>query len=420
MSDAATDLISLLSDFEDLLGVCFLSAPFAEGLCGPGNLLAQILPALLNLPVGEPSSPLDSALSRFRENLARLGPTIRTNNQNNPELPWNHDDTLLDRWDGLHWLIRSRLPEDPASDTGVCLREAAASFDRVWRKANLGPDAASSVEDCSPAESVDPRLFATLREHLPPAWTPGWWMVWDVLCQWNKTAGPTAAETTPVLFAGMNQGRVMRLTVEALPGPTGLVTPCWWRLGLCAFDTRNPARALLAAVQRVIRGAAGGAQRRFRWYLDATTDDAWEFGLDGRSIEAPTAVATLAVLERCAELRQRPDGAGRSVPVLDRNAVVTGKVGNGGADPRDWRLEEVSQNTLAAKLAAAREHGLDVIGVPAGQRLDGFTLPPEAHSVATVSEAFELLQAVHRAFARYGEYVRSQFHYHEEETRAQP
>jgi hypothetical protein len=38
--------------------------------------------------------------------------------------------------------------------------------------------------------------------------------------------------------------------------------------------------------------------------------------------------------------------------------------------------------------------------------------------VGTVGEAYELLSASRRAFDRYGDYVRSQFQYHEEETPA--
>jgi hypothetical protein len=401
----------LVQQFEATVKGAHESGTFAGGLCGPKSLLAQVMGCLLAAPpeektVGKLLAALDELDGRIREK--RVPPV------------YLRDATLPGRWAGLSWLVRSYPTGRSSAAFGECLSQARAAFDRVWDDANLGADFQSpSLADPATALAADRGLFANVDGYLRP-WTPGSWAVWDALCPRNRTANPVAVETTPVLFAAGGQGLVLRLVVEALPGPPGLVTPDWWRLGLCAFDTRDPGRRLLPAVQRVIRlAAATAAGLRFRWHLDADQRDAWRVGLDGRSVEAAAAVATLAVLQQYAELRQQEDGSAKPEPVLDHQAVVTGVVGGGGpAVASDRPLEPVGKETLPAKLVAAGGHGLDVVGVPATQPMDGVTVPAgvRVEKLATVGEAFELLSAVSRALDRYGEYVRSQFKYHEEET----
>jgi hypothetical protein len=245
-------------------------------------------------------------------------------------------------------------------------------------------------------------------------------MVWDLLSQWNQTDKSVAIETTPVLFAGGHQGQVMRLVVETFPGPGGLVTPNWWMLGLCSLKTGNQDRFLPAAVQRVIRLAAARAPGfRFRWHLDADGRDPWMLGLDGCSIEAPAAVATLAVLEQFEECQQQP--AKKVKPILDPQSVVTGVVNEGSeANPLSWPITPVNQETLSPKLAAAVKYGLDLIGVPATQR-DGLQPPRtvRVEEVPTVGDALSLLRGVNRAFDRYRQYWRSKFKdLHEEISQA--
>jgi hypothetical protein len=413
MSDHPGNFSQLVDTFCRVVATAHESGTFAGGLCGPKCLLAQVLNAL-------PAGPPDGAAARhFQAALATLDTRIASGKV--PSV-YQQDATLPGRWAALSQLVRTRFMEKSSADFGTCLIKAKDAFDKVWKEAKLGADPdSSSVADCTKAKAVDKGLFSLANDYLQP-WTPGSWLAWDVLSQWNQTANPVAVETTPVLFAGGGQGQVMRLVVEALPGPPGLVTPNWWCLGLCAFDTGNAGRLLLPAVQRLIRQAAATAPGlRFRWHLDADQRDAWKLGLHGRSVEAAAAVATLAVLERHKESQDQAAEPTRSEPILDARAVVTALVGGGEtSDLCDQPLEPVRRETLSAKLVAARAQGLDVVGVPVTQPLGGVVVPEgvRVELVATVGEAFDLVRAVNRAFDRYGEYVRSQFKYHEEETPA--
>jgi hypothetical protein len=407
MSDARGNLDELVNTFAAMVNGAHESGTFAGGLCGPQSLLTQTMGALLGAQPGAASA------QKFMANLDDLDTRIAAGKV--PSV-YQQDATLPKRWVGLSQLIRSRFVESTSTRFGECLTNARNSFDEVWTAANLGADLrAPSSADSSAAKAANKGLFAKVQDHLKP-WTPGSWMVWDVLCQWNQTAPPVAVETTPVLFASGGQGQVMRLVVEALPGPPGLVTPNWWRLGLGAFKTGNSERCLLTAVQRVIRLAAAEAGRRFRWHLEADQRDAWRVGLDGRSIEAAAAVATLAVLERLAE-----GDATTAQPILDAQAVVTAVVARKDTpEACDLPLELVSKETLPAKIDAAKESGLDVIAVPATQPRNGLVKPAgvRVEPVATIGEAFDLLRAVNRALDRYGDYVRGKFRYHEEEIPA--
>lgn len=379
---------------------------FAEHLCGEAGLFLRLVSALL----GDPK-PGEDVKAAFEEELATFDRRILEG--------WGPSDqrrdvTFLPRWRAFHALIRSQLVETATQEYVTRLKEAKTAFDETWGEQGVA-FSADSMGDPRWAKSADGSLFSKVGSSLTP-WTPGSWMVWDVLSGWNKSVDPVAGETTPVLFAFGTQGQVMRLTVEALPGPPGLVTPDWWRLGLCAFETRDRNKAVLSSVGRVIHLAGVRSVLRFRWHL-AGKLDAWKYPLEGRSIEAAAAVATLAVLEQY-EDRKRP-GATHPLAVLDPHAVVTGVVETKGPDPFAWALEPVTAETLPAKWQAANSVHLDVVCVPAKQPIADLARPEAARPlipVPTVGDALEELRAVQRAFANYGKSVRDKFAYHEVST----
>jgi hypothetical protein len=397
---------------EALVKGSYEDSTFGQHLSGESSLLTRLLASLLSEP-----KPSERAIASFEEDLSLFDKRIVIEGRA-PSDRRTRDATFLLRWQGFHALIQSQLVETATPEYGNWLTKAKGFFDTTWTKAKL--DVAcpvTSVEVSSGAKSVNESLFSKVDSHLHP-WTPGSWMVWDVLSHWSTSTTPVVSETTPVLFAFGGQGQVMRLTVEALPGPRGLVTPDWWRLGLSAFDTKDEAQCLLSSLGRVIHLAGRNSGLRFRWRLTGKMD-AWKYPLEGRSLEAAAAVATLAVLEQYEE-RKRSD-ATHLQPVLDPHAVVTGVVKTNGPNPCEWVLEPVTDGTLPAKWKAAIESSLDVVCVPASQEIKDIARPENVRAlvqVATVNAALEELRSVQRAFANYGKYIRAKFEYHEVPTPA--
>ncbi len=397
---------------------------FARAFCGPNCLFPRVVEEMLTSKI----QPHSLRALHLRSALVALDQWIEKGNYPHQNL----DATLCNRWRGLSFVAQALLLGRNSHEHLGFIGEAIKRFDAAWGeaakrfKADWEPAACS---DASVAQRTEEELFAFYESVLSPPWTPGSWMVWDILCQVNQIANPSrthrsvkplAVEKTNVLF-GRGTGGLMKLVLELLPGPAQLVTPNWWRLGMAAISTVVGAeRYFLGAIQRAMTLAAPRDRAvRLRWHLEATDERLWEAALEGRSGEAAAASVALAAYELLDEMEEGQDKNGLPEPILDENVAVSAAVGNNGPGGIANRpLLPVEKDTLPAKFSAAMKAGIDVVGLADGQPMDGVAIPDGLHVefLPTVGEAFNRLRAVNRAFERYGDWVRSQFHYYEEET----
>lgn len=380
--------MSDVADFIKDAGHADRKASYGPGFCGPDSRFAKAVRAALT---GNGNDKL-------------LGTTQRVNVANRPTAA-KDDETIPDRWAALSAVAQAALNRS-RTDIGKCELAAKRSFDDVWTARQLdGGVTSAPLTETSAARSADDSLFGELNPHLAP-WTAGSWMAWDAFTAANGTAPALTEEETPVLFAPIGgQGLVARLVVEVLPGPTGLATPHWWRIGLTPFPTPNG--CFLRALQEVLGAvAARHTGYRLRWYLKpdpsagATT---WDDGLEGRSGMAAATCAGLAVFERLG------DGKPAADPVLDDRIAVTAEVVPDPARlPRDWTLKTVEG--LKEKFDAAEAAKIDTVAVaekqdiPTDAARDGVRNP----KVGTVAAALEQLRSMQQAFDRYAAWMHKQ------------
>jgi hypothetical protein len=262
-------------------------------------------------------------------------------------------------------------------------------------------------------ENIDKYVVAQdvskFRSALKP-WSVGSWIVWDCISEINATSHVAATESTPVLFAGKD-GYAFRLVVELLPGPSGLVTPHWWKLGLTAFPDDKPNEDFVAAIHQVMEKAADRNRSfRVRWYLDEVNDPyAWTQPLNGRSGQAAAACAVLAAFEKLSDKRAGDRAKRAAIPVLDRNAAVSAEVKVDSADRlENAALGAVEPSTLPSKFDAAVRAGIELLCLTQGQPLGNAVRPKglRLEHAATVGAALDVLRAVHRAIERFKEKTR--------------
>jgi hypothetical protein len=278
----------------------------------------------------------------------------------------------------------------------------------LWRNVEANSD---NLHD-APLPTLPPRFNST-----GPS-TPGAFIVGDLIHQINKTIEPLLVEKTPVLFGG--GGLVLYLVVEAIDGPSGWVTPNYWRLGMIPFPRpeENPRRHLPAAIQRTMRLAMPkDVPLRLRWHFEGFDWKSRGIPLVGRSIEAAAACAALAIVERYRD-QNKPsrDPHEKTVrrinPILDDKVAVTGHVDDGGDLPfAEWPIKKVSENTIQDKLRAAANKKIDTVCVAADQPLEGIEVPPNVRleKIKTVQDAYRILDNYQDILDCYRDHVRSQF-----------
>jgi hypothetical protein len=291
---------------------------------------------------------------------------------------------------------------------------AVEAFEQGW--VGSRPTLPPTGPDHRAVDSLDGRANGL------PLSTVGGWLVYDVLWHLRHSAkegrppasggGLAAREETAVLGAG-GAGRVMKLVVELLPGPPGLVTPDWWPMGLIQFPQRPVVGSdkthqqfadFVASTQKLLSACVDAKQPyRLRWRLEPyRPHDPLDSGpFSGRSAEAAVVSAGLTVYERLGQ----PDR-----PVLNPNVCITAVVDGDDEDVRKRPLTPVNEATISDKFRAAAEAGLHEVLVATGQQPDplpepvvlrraddpGARLALRSHVVATVDAAYQEIVTVNK------------------------
>ncbi len=299
----------------------------------------------------------------------------------------NLDPTIGDRLNGFADSLEAVL-------SGTDFGSAATAFECTWVGERSGLLTYHSDPD-------RPDAIADAHPQLPLSRVGGW-VVYDTLWHFQHSQpgrpipmadGILAREETPIIVVG-GVGQVIRLVVELLPGPAGLVTPDWWPMGLMQFpqpdagmpdDFRNRFADFVASTHRVLTAVAVGKAGRLRWRLEPRNQcesSRWlPVSLEGRSAEAAVASVGLAVYERAAYPAD---------PVLNPSVSVTARVEGEQPNVSLRRLDSVW--SLQEKCRAAGAAGLSevVVASDPGRVIlpDGLRLT----AVDTVNAAYFELQ----------------------------
>ncbi|MBY0458092.1 MAG: hypothetical protein K2V38_12190, partial [Gemmataceae bacterium] len=225
---------------------------------------------------------------------------------------------------------------------------------------------------------------------------------------------PTAWERTWLLSAPdvrAPKGLAWRLVVEAVPGPSGSVSPDWWKFGLLPCPTtRTRSEWFIPAMQAAIADVTRQRPEcRLCWHLEpAGQPSQWWLGLWGDSGTAAAGVVAHALFERLADEHPLPDDESYLNPGLAITAAARGAA-----------LASVARESLPAKLRTAQE-GVDVaeVLVATGQDVSN-----EARAVgvrishaASVQEAYDLMRGMEAVFDNYRNAQRREFEYHPADT----
>jgi len=214
---------------------------------------------------------------------------------------------------------------------------------------------------------------------------------------------------------------VLRLVVELLPGPKGLVTPDWWSMGLIRFpqspttmstgEDANRDMDFVESTQRLLVAIARShPSHRVRWRLEGyrATDNPGGSPISGRSAEAAVVCAGLAAFERL----KYPES-----PVLNPNVAVTAVVDGEEKDVSKRSLTHVNEVTIPDKFRAAAEAGIREVLVARTQKPHSLPEPPVSdkghplrmHCVDTVDDAYLEIVTVNRYVRAYQEHVAVEF-----------
>jgi len=411
---------------------------FALMLCGPESICVGAIKECLQPPAEQGMS----LASTFLNSLDKLDRQF----SQRASLKKGGDETIPRRWEALSVSLRWLLDKGNQGLRG----RAVECLDEYWRECEshsqaIGPaDVKTPPFDKSPGEYIledfqnqidEKKASRSGRDETVPA-------IEKIGDQRILT------EKTPVLFGcvGGSGGLALRLVVEALPGPPGLVTPNHFKLGLIPFPipSGHPERHLPAAIQRIMRVAIlqDAVSLRLRWHFEDVNPEALKtlfgeaakertadksFPLVGRSVEAAAVCAVMAIAERYHDWRKPPvdqhDKTVRRVnPMLDEQVAVTGSVTYRRDLPlATWRIGPVSPGTLRNKFIAAKKATIDTVCLAKQEvAADDSKIVSTLQFVETVQDAYQVLDNYQDILDRYREHVRSQFIMREEDTPTTP
>lgn len=280
----------------------------------------------------------------------------------NEKDPFCRNDPLLrHRWEAFLALARFVAREDDAD-----FAAAVKAFNRA-----LGPDGektydrprgvSASIDRFGPSRlKGGPRVFPALDEE---RWSPGVFIVHDFLVpRWQQAPGtpPPATpavlvEKTPILTVASDEtlsinqpSAALWLSVEALPGPPGLITPDFWSLGLLGFGTsKGDDKDFLQITHEAFRLTLVPERHlRLRWRLERRYQRLPRV-IRGRSAETSAACAAWALMQR---------EPGSILALLDADVAISARLGPlWPGRLEDQPLGDVNKDTLSQKIRLAAD-----------------------------------------------------------------
>jgi hypothetical protein len=265
------------------------------------------------------------------------------------------------------------------------------------------------------------------------AWTRAYWQLFAMAAELlpcpnppRRDAAPftTLIERTPLLFASQTEGWVVNLCVERRPGPPGLITPDWWRLGLFPLGANNE---LLIAIHDGFRVAlehyGEGKRIHLRWWLEKhakTQSLLFDTITEGGSVAVAAACVARVLLEE-------DRGAPRTL--LDDGVAVSGTLGDISAGTGFDQHKVGLVGYHDKKIEAAQDAGLIAVLLAADSDKKLFTpdQPGETKGilvqpVTTLDHAYDSLLITSQAVAEYKQRVVEHWDklWYEKETPEEP
>ena len=235
----------------------------------------------------------------------------------------------------------------------------------------------------------------------PAQWTAAHWrlagLVHDARASEDSSGDTTAktevaCERTPIFLANDRSARVLWLVAERLPGPAGLITPHWWRLGLTPLGVQQCLlRQIHCGLQTVVRGSPRG-NFQFRWWLELhPVGGGWHERIsEADSVQVSAACVALALLE-----------TGATRPLLDDKVGVS-------ATLPDGQIGELKKRPVGAvrflprKIESARQASLRTFLTERNAVQEGWSDERlRVQPIDTLDDAYEALQATMAVVQRF-------------------
>ena len=168
-------------------------------------------------------------------------------------------------------------------------------------------------------------------------WGPQHWAFIDTFAETCGDKPPTYQERTPIILADTQEAYVLHLVAELVPGPTGLISPMWWKIGLIPIRGENGLMASVHKGFKTITDAYYQKRYRIRWWLENPNHQFWPKDIEEcPSFETSAACLALALLERTDDWPLLDDNVAASACLTDthhkNNHVLSdflvGKVGH--------------------------------------------------------------------------------------------
>lgn len=267
----------------------------------------------------------------------------------------------------------------------------------------LGAAATPGTEQLlPPLTQADADFFAAARDRLaftkdPSHWTAADWRLLG-FCQDRLGMPPVPTERTPIFLAVESpnrvDGRVLWLVAESLPGPYGLVTPHWWRLGLVPLGAAGELATAIHTGFAEVMNSYPRSGTQFRWWLELHPGGGgWHDQVgEADSVQVSAACVARALIERA--------GNADSAELLDSRAGVSATLPDGalGASVQERPIGAVDFLDTKIGKAKAGQILTFIVSRPTTVRSDSQI---QVHPVRTFDDAYQALLATAAPFQQF-------------------